>query len=286
MERVPSSFTTIVKARGLTDNSIRLYTYYCETLVEYFSCGPRKIETRDVLEWIPYAQSELQWHPRTINLALASFRILFESVGRVRVMAGVRNLRFDHPEPIVLSASEVGSLFTSAETLTMRVAISLLYGAGLRISEMLALRFQDIDSSRGVLRIARPKNRHARDAILPSATLGLLRELWKMRRGLGPVRIEDPIFVSRKGKVLRRDVIANELVRCAERAGIRKRVYPHLLRHSFATSLIEAGTDVTTVQKLLGHRSLSSTARYVHLTAATWPSLVSPIDTVLGRPTK
>jgi integrase/recombinase XerD len=107
-----------------------------------------------------------------------------------------------------------------------------------------------------------------------------------MRRGLGPVRVEDPIFVSRKGKVLRRDVIATQLVRCAERAGIRKRVYPHLLRHSFATSLIGSGVDVTTVQKLLGHRSLSSTARYVHLTAATRPGLVSPIDTVLARRTK
>lgn len=286
MELIPSSFTAIVKARGLTHNSIRLYTYYCSTLVEYFGVGPRKIDASDVLEWIPYAQSELEWNPRTINLALASFRYLFESVGRTSVMAGVRNLRFDHPEPVVLAASETAALFRATQTLTMRTSVSLLYGAGLRISEMLALRFRDIDSSRGVLRIERPKNRHARDAILPSASLGLLREVWKARRALGPVALQDPIFVSRKGKILHRSVIATELVRTAERAGIQKRVYPHLLRHSFATSLIEAGVDLAIVQRLLGHRSLSSTVRYIHLTAATWAGLVSPIDVLPPPRTK
>jgi site-specific recombinase XerD len=286
MELIPSSFTTMVNARGLTHNSVRLYTYYSTTLTEYFGVGPRRLETSDVLEWIPYAQSELGWNPRTVNLALASFRILFESVGRPAVMAGVRNLRFDHPEPVILSGSETAALFKATQTLTMRTGVSLLYGAGLRISEMLTLRFRDIDSSRGVLRIERPKNRHARDAILPSTSLRLLRETWTARRARGSVTIDDPVFVSRNGKTLHRSVVATELARSAERAGIRKRVYPHLLRHTFATSLIENGVDIATVQRLLGHRSLSSTTRYIHLTAATWADLKSPIDLLLARRTK
>ena len=285
MELIPSSFDTILSARGFRNNSIRLYRYYATTLVEYYGCGPRKIGAGDVLEWIPYAQSELAWNPRTVNVALASFRLLFESVGQPSVMAGIRNLRFDHPEPVVLSVSEAESLYDAAQTLTMHTSISLLYGAGLRISEMLALRFRDIDSARGVLRIAKPKNRHARDTLLPSLSLGLLREMWKQRRARGQIAIEDPVFVARYAKVLRRDVIASELVRCAERAGIRKRVYPHLLRHTFATSMIEAGVDLVRVQRLLGHRSLSSTAHYIHLTAASLPGIKSPIDALLARRT-
>jgi hypothetical protein len=132
---VPASFKTTLCARGLTANSIRLYTYYATTLIEYYGVGARNLQTRDVLEWIPYAQSELGWTPRTVNLALAAHRILFESVGRPSVMAGVRNLHFDHPEPVILSSSEVSVLFASAETVTMRTGIALLYGSGLRISE-------------------------------------------------------------------------------------------------------------------------------------------------------
>ena len=287
MELIPAPFKTALASRGFRANSIRLYSYYGLVLLEYFGVGARKVESRDVLEWIVYAQTELQWNPRTVNVALAAFRILFESVGRPAVMAGIRNLRFDHPEPVVLSGSEVASLFVAATTLTTRTAVALLYGSGVRISELLALRFEDVDSARGVLRIARPKNRHARDAILPSLGLSLLRQLWRLRSKHGTVALADFVFVSRAGKPLRRDVVGTALVRCAEVAGVQKRVYPHLLRHSFATSLIEHGTDVTTVQKLLGHRSLSSTARYVHLTAATRPGIKSPVDMLpLPRPAK
>lgn len=194
MELILPSFTAVVNVRGLTHNWIRLYTCYCSTLVEYFG-GPRRIDASDVLEWIAYAQSELEWNPRTINLALASFRVLIESVGRPSVTAGVRTLRFDHPEAVVLSASESAALFQATQTLTMRTGVLLLYGAGLGLSEMVTLRLRDLHSSRGVLRIERPMNLHARDASLRSTSLRLLREVWKARRALGPVALQDPIFV-------------------------------------------------------------------------------------------
>lgn len=286
MELVPQSFSKTLLARGFRDNSVRLYTYYCVTLLEYFGVAPSRLTSADILDWIGYAQAELEWKARTVNVALASMRILFEVVRKPAVMAGIRNLRFDHPEPRVLSASEVSMLFSRAETLTLRTAIGLLYGAGLRISELLALRFEDIDSARGVLRIEKAKNRHARDAMLPGNALPLLRELWKVRRAHGGVALKDLVLVSREGKQLRRDVIGTALVRCAEQCNVTKRVYPHLLRHSFATNLIERGAALTTVQQLLGHRSLSSTARYVHLTAATRNAVPSPFDALSIEPVR
>lgn len=278
MELVPASFKTVLASRGFRNNSVRLYTYYATALLEYFSADPLRIGACDIGEWIVYAQTELKWNPRTVNVALAAFRILFESLGMPSVMAGVRNLRFDHTEPVVLSGSEVVALIDAATTVTLRTAIALLYGSGLRISELLALRFEDIDSGRGVLRIERTKNRHARDAILPSLALSLLRDIWKFRRANGAVSLADFVFISRKGKQIQRLVIATALLRCAEAAGVTKHVYPHLLRHSFATSLIEQGMDIATVQRLLGHRSLSSTAHYIHLTAASRPGIKSPLD--------
>jgi site-specific recombinase XerD len=287
MELVPQAFKIVLASRGFRENSVRLYAYYAALLLNYFGCGPRKLDARDVLEWIGYAQNELKWKPRTVNVALAAFRILFDATSRSSVMVGIRNLRFDHPEPRVLSGAEVARIFAASNTATMRAAVALLFGAGLRISELLALRFVDIDSARGVLRIDRTKNRHARDALLPIRALPLLRTLWRVRRAAGGVDLKDLVFVSRAGKALRRDVIASALVQCAETSGVTKRVYPHLLRHSFATSMIEQGTDVTTVQKLLGHRSLSSTARYVHLTAASRAGIKSPLDTLpLALPVK
>lgn len=278
MDLIPLAFKTTLDARNHRPGTITLYLRAAGLLLGYFGTSAEHIEKHDVLEWIGYAQSELAWKPRTINVALAAFRVLFESVGCLPVMDGVRKLRVDHPEPVVLSTSEVGGMLAAASTVTVRAAIMLLYGSGLRVSELLALRFADIDSARGVVVLEHTKNRHARHALLPVRAVPLLREIWRWRRAHGGVAREDLIFVSRAGRALGRDVVARALVACAERAGVHKRVYPHLLRHSFATHMIERGTDVTTVQKLLGHRSLSSTARYVHLTAATRAGLKSPVD--------
>lgn len=278
IELLPGSFNKALEARGFTPRTQKVYRYHAGCLLDFFNAPADELETGDLQDWIVYTRTELCWKPSTVNSAMSAVRILYEAIGRQSVTKGIRNLRHDTPEPTVLSAEEVSAIFAAADTNTLRCAIALLYGAGLRISELLALRFEDIDSGRSVLRIQRPKNRHARDAILPATALALLRQQWLERRAHAPITLGDLVFVSRKGTALSRAVIASALAKSAVIANVRKRVYPHLLRHSFATTLIESGVDMSFVQKLLGHHSLTSTGRYIHLTSAARLGITSPVD--------
>jgi len=136
----------------------------------------------------------------------------------------------------------------------------LLYGAGLRVSEMLALVAGDIDSTRMVIHVRDTKNRHDRIVPLPPAALEALRTYWRESRPKGKLLFASPHRPAR-GHALTRAAVHLALRAAVERAGLTLRVYPHLLRHAFATHLLEIGTDLRTVQILLGHRSLQNTTR-------------------------
>ena len=152
-----------------------------------------------------------------------------------------------------------------------------LYDAGLRVSEMLALVAGDIDSKRMVIHVRDTKNRHDRIVPLPPTALEALRTYWRESRPKGKLLLASPHRPAR-GHALTRAAVHLSLRAAVERAGLKLRVDPHLLRHAFATHLLEIGTDLRTVQILLGHRSLHSTARYTHLSEARRATLRSPLD--------
>ena len=189
-------------------------------------------------------------------------------------MASIRNVRAQDRLPDVPSGRQVQSLFDHARTHKDRAIFMLLYGAGMRISEVLRLKTADIDSQRMVIHVRDPKNRHDRIVPLPPKALLALRAYWKTERPSGPV-----LFEGRSGdRALCKKAVNLSIRKAAERAGLTLRIYPHLLRHAFATHMLEMGTDLRTVQILLGHRSLHSTARYTHLSEARRATLRSPLD--------
>jgi site-specific recombinase XerD len=154
---------------------------------------------------------------------------------------------------------------------------ALLYGAGLRVGELLRMRVADVDSARRVLHVREAKNRHDRVVPLPDRVVPMLREYWTSYRSR--LSRDGLLFPGRYGSTtMVRNAVHRALHTAAEAAGLRKHVYPHLLRHSFATHMLEAGADIRTVQILLGHRSLDSTARYTHLTEARRARIRSPLD--------
>jgi site-specific recombinase XerD len=160
-----------------------------------------------------------------------------------------------------------------------RAIVMLAYGAGLRVSEVLKLRVEDIDAKRMVLHIHEAKGGRERAVMLSPVLLRALRDYWKAARPSGPT-----MFPGHAGRrTLTRAAVHHVGVKAARKAGIDKRISPHTLRHSFATHLLEAGTDLRTVQVLLGHASLRSTMTYLHLTTARLATLKSPLDE-LGTP--
>jgi site-specific recombinase XerD len=175
--------------------------------------------------------------------------------------------------PVVLSPTEVTQLLAAVPTLKYRTALTIVYAAGLRISEVVALKVRDIDSQRMVIRVAQGKGRKDRYVMLSPKLLTLFRKYWKAARPT------DWLF---PGKVSGQPLHAwNVQAACQEArqaAGLTKLVTVHSLRHSFATHLLERGTNVRAIQLLLGHRSLATTARYTQVSPQVFAALPSPFD--------
>jgi site-specific recombinase XerD len=176
--------------------------------------------------------------------------------------------------PTVLSLDEVGALIRAIRHPRYQAIVMVMYGAGLRITEALALEVTDIDGARGVIRIRHGKGDKAREAKLSPSLYAWLRQYWARERPPAPY-----LFASRKtAKPPRAKTIRSALAQAAKQAWIKKRVTPHVLRHSFATHLLEEGTDVRVVGALLGHASIKSTARYARVTEKLVRETPSPLD--------
>jgi site-specific recombinase XerD len=211
-------------------------------------------------------------------LAIAGLRFLFgTTLQRPEVMQGIRNVRRNHGCPAVPSGRELEQLLAATSNLRHRAMFMLLYGAGLRVSEMVKLSVSDIDSRRMVIVVRDTKTRRDRLAPLTPRMLEALRAYWRAHRPSGPY-----LFESRRGgSPLTRAAVAKALHKAATRADLGKHFYPHLLRHAFATHTLELGADIRSVQVLLGHASIRSTARYLQLTEARRSTLKNPLE-VLG----
>ena len=150
----------------------------------------------------------------------------------------------------------------------------VLYGAGLRVSEVCALEPTDIDSQRMLIRVRSGKGDKERYVMLSPRLLATLRAYWRLRPPRGPYLFPSP----RPDKPLSRMAVFRVVRRAAHRAGLHKRVSPHVLRHCFATHLLEAGSDIRVIQVLLGHRSIRTTARYAMVSRAHVGTVTSPLD--------
>jgi site-specific recombinase XerD len=175
--------------------------------------------------------------------------------------------------PVVLSRAEVARFLAAIAGLKHRVLLTTIYAAGLRVSEVVTLQVRDIDSQRMVIRVRQGKGAKDRYVILSPRLLTLLRTYWKAHRPtewLFPGRVSGHRLTIRQVQRICHEV--------RQQAGLTKAVSPHTLRHSFATHLLEAGTDLRSIQLLLGHRSLSTTARYLHVSPQLGLTVQSPLE--------
>ena len=181
--------------------------------------------------------------------------------------------------PVVLSQEEVARLLGATTCLKHQAALSVAYGAGLRASELTALKVRDVDSERMLLRVERGKAGQYRNAMLPAGLLALLREWWRAGRQQGVMHPDGWLFPGQHYlKPLSTRQLHRIVVEAGQAAGINKRIGPHTLRHCFATHLLEDGIDVRIIQALLGHARLDTTAFYTKVATRTMRAVTSPLD--------
>lgn len=260
--------------RNLSPYTQRNYLFAVGRLARHTRTSPADVGPEPLRDYLNHLV-ERKISSSYFNVNVAALRFLYTVVlERDWMLPKLPLQKRPRKLPTVLGVEEVGRFLATVPDRKMRAVLVTAYAAGLRVFEVVALRVSDVDSARMTLRVADGKGGKARLVMLSPKLLDLLRTYWKAERPrtewLFPSR--DPAqHVS-----IRSVQLACQTAR--EAAGIGKHVTMHTLRHSFATHLLEAGTDLCTIKLLLGHRSLSTTARYLHVATSTVCAVPSPLD--------
>jgi len=270
-------FESDMELRGLRAETREAYLRAVAMFFRHYRKPPASVVQADVREWLLH-MVRAGYQPSTVNVSRGALRRFFrDTLDRPAVVERVPTMRVDDRFPEILSADEVARLIAHARIPKHRAMLMLMYGTGLRTGELSEMRVSDVDGPRSVIHLRDTKSRRDRIVPLPDRARDAMREYWRGCR-VRP-RGEQLLFPGRHGPLTREAIC--RAVRCAATdAGITKKVWPHLLRHCFATHLLEAGCDLRTLQILLGHRSILSTTRYLHLSTARVAALRSPLETL------
>ena len=271
-----------MNSRKLGPHSQRSHIYSCKRLAAFLKRSP-ETATREDLRLFQLHLAETGMSICNRNRIMTGVRFLFRvTLRRLDLAAEIYHIREPQKIPQVMSPDETRRLLAVASSLKVRVLLSLGYGCGLRAGEIVRLKVKHIDSAQKIIRIEQSKGRKDRNVMLSPEMLDLLRQWWKgrpTRYDAGAPAQERWLFPGRRpGKPMTTRQLSRLFHEAADAAGIKKSVTLHALRHSFATHLLERGTDIRIIQALLGHDKLDTTARYTRVATGMIASIASPLD--------
>ncbi len=280
MTRLRKIMLEELQRRNYSAITTRNYLRVVADFAKHFGKSPDKLGLNELRTYQAYLLRERKLTPGTVINQVAALRFFFvKTLKRHQFRDFLPYPQDQRRLPTVLSHEEVSRLINAAGTLFRRTLLMTLYGTGMRRSELAHLKVGDIDSQRMIIRVVAGKRGKDRDLPLSPALLETLREYWRWRKP------KLYLFPTRTRRVQSEESISDKTVwiacsEAARRAGIHKRVTPHTLRHSWATHLLEAGTDLRTIQVLLGHGDLETTAQYLHLSQRHLQMVANPLDTL------
>jgi len=275
MTSLRQRMTEDMQVRNLAPNTQTSYVQQVSLFARYFDKSPEQLGPEDIRAYQVYLTNEKKLAPGSVVIAVAALRFLYK-------VSLKKDWSFEDaipapkkPQklPVVLSPEEVLHFLSCVGSLKHRAILTTCYAAGLRISEVICLKPANIDSQRMVIRVEQGKGQKDRYVMLSPKLLETLRGYWRAVRPKGWMFEGDV-----SGQAINRSSVELACQKARRLSGIRKPITPHSLRHAFAVHLLESGTDVRTIQLLLGHRSLATTARYLRIATSKVCSTSSPFD--------
>jgi integrase/recombinase XerD len=263
-----------MQVRNLSPHTQASYLLQVSLFARYFDKSPELLTPENIRTYQLYLTNERNLAPNSIGCAVASLRFLYKVTLH-------KNWAFEDmipaPKiprklPVILSREEVFQFLSCIESIQHRTILTVCYAAGLRISESVSLKTTDIDSQRMVIRVYQGKGQKDRYVMLSPKLLEILRNWWHLEKP------KQWLFPGRFGEHICTAAVQDACLKAQKLSQIKKPITPHALRHAFAVHLLESGTDIRTIQLLLGHRSLATTAKYLLLATNKVCSVISPLD--------
>ena len=270
--------------RGLADRTQQSYTSYVVDLARHFKRSPDLISYDEVVDWIHYLIRDRELAASSVNIAVNGVRFLYAVTLKrdvAQLMAGIPRMKRNTTRAEVYATSELEAILTAPTQPRDRAFLMTTYAAGLRLSEAIALKTTDIDRPRMQLRVRHGKGAKERVLPLSPRLLQELHQYWLAQRSKRSGHDSPWLFLGRMpNQPINKATGQNIYYRAVEKSGVRRKGGIHVLRHSFATHCIESGMNLPLVQQLLGHSSLLTTVRYLHVSAVRRGQVRAPLDLI------
>jgi len=266
---------TELKLRGFTDKTISTYLFHNQKFIDFIKKKPEQVTQDDVKLYLAHLMSEKQYKPGSVNLALSCLRFFYLEVLEKNIFTKIKAPKTEKKLPTVLTMAEVKKLIAAPKNFKHVLLIEMMYSSGLRVSECVRLKINDLELDEKMGTVRGGKGRKDRLIILSEALIEHVKKYLKKRKDNNPYLF--PVK-DRHISIRMAQKIINE---AAKKTDIKKRVFCHALRSSFATHLLESGTDIRVIQELLGHANLQTTERYTKVSTEQLKKVRSPLDNLI-----
>lgn len=262
-----------LKLRGFSKKTLETYVTHNKRFLDFIKKKPDQITQDDIKQYLAHLISEKEQKPASVNLALSALKFMYKEILKMDIFVDVKTMKSEKKIPIVLTKNEIKNLLSVLKSSRHQLLIEFMYSSGLRVSECVSLKIDDLDIADETGTIRSGKGNKDRHIILSKNLIDHLNKYLSKRKDDNPYifNIRDSHIGTRQAQKVVSDA--------AKLAGIKKRVFCHALRSSFATHLLDAGTDIRVIQELLGHSNLSTTERYTKVSKEKLKEVKSPLDT-------
>jgi len=269
-----ANLETELKIRGYSEVTLKNYMRQNQEFLNYVKKPTRQIKEQDLKNYVAQLMTQKRLKPASVNLAISSIKFYFKEVLKKNIVGDLKAPKIEKKLPVVLSMDEIKSLLEATKNARQRLLLELLYSSGLRVSEAVKLEVNDLDLTENMGIVKAGKGKKDRNIILSKGFVKTLKLYLETRKEQSKYifNSRDKHWTERRAQM----IVTNS----AKRAGIKKRVFCHALRSSFATHLLDAGTDIRVIQVLLGHSDISTTQRYTKVSRKQLLKVKSPLDTL------